>query len=214
MKTMIAFLLALVALNVQAAQEPVKPAAKPMVPAQPLCADPAADIQVHLLNTTSPGKGRVRISGVLTNIGQTPWIATSYTHRLRAVLSIKLSEATPHGTPVASRNVAPLAVGQQERLDYEMDWEVKPNARYPKFVMRLDETGQAQYDKHPLYKPDCRNDNNVKQITAAELNALFGNVSAPMQTGQPKTADPAIPPSTAPSSPAMSPLPLVPKVKP
>lgn len=196
MKTPSAFFLAFLALNVQAAQEPIKATPKPMTPVpvtpvppvvapvpapprQPQCADPAGDIKLQLLSKAAANKGRVRVTGVVTNAGATAWIATTYTHRLRAVLAVKVNESSPSGTPVATRDLNGLGAGQSVTLDYELDWEAKANAQYPKFMIRFNETGQVDYQKFPLYRPDCRTDNNVKQISAADINALFGPLPPP-----------------------------------
>jgi hypothetical protein len=196
MKTPIAFFLVLfflvfVALGVHAGQEPIKATPKPMAPVppvvtpgpalprQPQCADPAVDIRLLLLSKTAANKGRVRVTGVVTNAGATTWIATTYTHRLRSVLAVKANESYPLGTPVATRDLSDLGAGQSVTLDYEIDWEAKANAQYPKFMIRFNETGQVDYQKFPLYRPDCRTDNNVKQISAVDINALFGPLPTP-----------------------------------
>lgn len=137
------------------------------------CADPAADIEVALVSRTGPVTGRVRITGIVRNLGSVAWTPTSPSHRLQMVLAVKSSEAPPNGVPAEPPiAIAQLSPGQQFRIDHQMDWEANKNTAYPKFIVRFSDLGQVGV--YPAsYSPDCRSDNNRKEITAADINRLF-----------------------------------------
>lgn len=163
------------------AGKPVAPAAPlTAVPVQPRCADPAADIRVELLSKTAATSGRVRITGVLRNAGAAAWVPSKYGHRLVAVLAIKTSEAQPNGTPVVSGlSIDGLAPGQERRISYETNWEAKYGAQYPKFLMRFHHSVIPDYSARPGYDPNCRSDNDRKEIAATVVAALFGPLTPP-----------------------------------
>jgi hypothetical protein len=138
------------------------------------CADPAVDIEMALISKTGPTTGRVRITGVVKNLGTATWIATSPTHRLQMVLAQKDSEANPLGNPVQPPiAIAQLSPGQQFRIDHQMNWDTSKNTSYPRFIVKFSDSGKI--GAYPArYQPDCRTDNNRKEVTAADINKLFG----------------------------------------
>lgn len=152
----------------------------PSVPAS--CADPAADIEVALVSKTGPTTGRVRITGIVRNLGSAAWDATTPSHRLQMVLAKRNSEAHPNGDPLEPPvAIAHLSPEQQYRIDHQMNWDANKNTLYPKFIVWFSDSGQV--GAYPVsYSPDCRSDNNRKEITAADINKLF--VSLP-SAGQP-----------------------------
>jgi hypothetical protein len=143
-------------------------------PASIACADPAADIETTLISKTGPATGRVRITGVVKNLGTATWIATSPSHRLRMLLLQQDSEARPQGNPVQPPiAIAQLSPGQQFRIDHQMDWDTRQSTSYPRFIVKFSDSGRiGAYSKR--YHPDCRTDNNRKEVTAADINKLFG----------------------------------------
>ena len=153
-------------------------------PASISCADPAADIEMTLISKTGPATGRVRITGVVKNLGTATWIATSPTHRLQMVLAQKDSEAHPQGDPVEPPvAITQLSPGQQFRIDHQMDWDTSKSASYPGFIVKFSDSGRI--GAYPArYHPDCRTDNNRKEISAADINKLFSS-AAP--SGKPLT---------------------------
>jgi hypothetical protein len=137
------------------------------------CADPAADIELALISKSGPAAGRVRITGIVKNLGTVPWAATSPSHRLQIVLAQRNSRAQPEGEPVQPAiAIRELAPGQQYRIDHQLDWETAKHASYPRFVVRLSDSGQAGAPP-AAYSLDCRSANNRKEITAADINRLF-----------------------------------------
>ena len=137
------------------------------------CADPAADIELALISKSGPGSGRVRITGVVKNLGNAAWVATSPSHRLQVVLAQRNSKARPEGEPVQPAiAIQQLAPGQQYRIDHQVDWETAKHASYPRFIVRFFDSGQVGA-RPAAYSLDCRSANNRKEITAADINWLF-----------------------------------------
>lgn len=142
------------------------------------CADPAADIELALISKSAPGSGRVRITGVVKNLGTATWTATGPSHHLQAVLARQDAGTQPEGKPVQPAiAIRELAPGQQYRIDYQTDWDTGGKAP-PRFILRFFEVGRigARPDN---YRPDCRADNNRKEITAADINRLFQPAAPP-----------------------------------
>jgi hypothetical protein len=145
----------------------------PSAPGTTPCADPAADIELALISKSGPTAGRVRISGIVKNLGTVPWTATSPSHRLQAVLAQRNSRARPEGEPVQPAiAIRQLAPGQQYRIDHQVNWETIKHASYPRFVVRFFDSGQVGA-RPAAYSLDCRSANNRKEITAADINRLF-----------------------------------------
>ncbi len=137
------------------------------------CADPAADIEVALISKTSPTVGRVRITGIVKNLGPAAWTATSPSHRLQMVLARGDAGARSEGEPVQPAiAIQQLAPGQQYRIDYQTNWDTDRKDSHPNFIVRFFESGQIG-TRSAAYRPDCRSDNNRKEITAADINRLF-----------------------------------------
>ncbi len=143
-------------------------------PGSTSCADPAADIEVALVSKTGPTTGRVRITGVVKNLGNATWTASRSTHRLQIILAQKNSESRPQGDPAEPPvALAQLAPGQKFRIDHQMNWDASANTTYPKFILRFSDSGQAGASS-VTYSPDCRQENNRKEISAVDINKLFG----------------------------------------
>ncbi|HSD96801.1 MAG TPA: hypothetical protein VLB06_06620, partial [Sulfuricaulis sp.] len=87
-------------------------------PASITCADPAANIELALISKAGPTTGRVRITGVVKNLGAATWIATSPSHRLQMVLAQRDADMDTQGKPVQPPiAIAQLSPGQQFRID-------------------------------------------------------------------------------------------------
>jgi len=138
------------------------------------CADPAVAIEIALISQTGPTSGRVRITGIVKNLGSVAWNATSSTHRLQLILAQKNSDARPNGEAVEPAiAIAHLSPGQQFRIDHQIDWEVKAMASYPRFIVQLFNVGRAGRSPAPA-RLDCRADNNRKEITPEDIDRVFG----------------------------------------
>ncbi len=149
------------------------------VPGTIPCADPAADIELALISKTGPSAGRVRITAVVKNLGNAAWTATSPSHHLQMVLTHRDNGARLEGEPaqpaIAIRHLAP---GQQYRIDHQLDWEAGKHAVYPRFLARFSDAGQVAA-RPTLPGPDCRSDNNRREITAVDIDKLFQPVVPP-----------------------------------
>jgi len=142
-------------------------------PGAPSCADPAADIELALISKTGPATGRVRITAVVKNPGNAAWTATSPSHHLQMVLARRDDGARPEGEPVQPAiAIRQLAPGQQYRIDHQVNWEAGGHAAYPRFVARFSDAGRVAA-RPATPGPDCRSDNNRREITAADIDRLF-----------------------------------------
>lgn len=138
-----------------------------------LCADPAADIELALISKFGPTAGRVRVTGIVKNLGKAAWTATSPSHHLQMVLARRDAGTPADGAPaqpaIAIRQLAP---GQQYRIDYQTDWDTDKTGPYPGYVVRFFDAGRMGA-RPAAYQPDCRANNNRKEVTAADINRLF-----------------------------------------
>jgi len=54
-----------------------------------------------------------------------------------------------------------------------MNWDTSKSTSYPRFIVKFSDSGRI--GAYPArYHPDCRTDNNRKEVTAADINKLFG----------------------------------------
>lgn len=142
-------------------------------PAATPCADPAADIELALITKSGPGAGRVRITGIVKNLGNAAWVATSPSHRLQIVLARRSSGAPLDGEPVQPAiAIQQLAPGQQYRIDYQTDWDTNKKDSRPGFMVRFFDSGRTG-NGSVSSRVDCRSDNNRKEIAAADIDRLF-----------------------------------------
>ena len=142
-------------------------------PAAALCTDPAADIELALISKSGPIAGRVRITGIVKNLGNAAWVAASPSHRLQLVLARRNSEAQSDGEPVQPAiAIQQLAPGEQYRIDYQTNWDTDKKDSRPGFIVRFFESGQVGA-RPASSRPDCRSDNNRKEIAAADIDRLF-----------------------------------------
>ncbi|GAB4514127.1 MAG: hypothetical protein Tsb0026_19280 [Sulfuricaulis sp.] len=137
------------------------------------CADPMADIELALISRSGPNAGRVRITGIVKNLGNAAWTATSPSHHLQMVLARKDAGAQPEGEPVQPAvAIRQLTPGQQYRIDYQADWDTDRKDSQARFIVRFFDSGEIGA-RPASYRPDCHSDNNRKEITAADINRLF-----------------------------------------
>lgn len=137
------------------------------------CADPAANIELALISKSGPTTGRVRITGVVKNLGKTAWTVTSPSQRPQMVLARKDAGTPPEGEPVQPAiAIRQLLPGQQYRIDYQTDWDTDKKGPRPRFIARFINPGQAGR-RGASSRQDCRSDNNRKEITATDIDRLF-----------------------------------------
>ncbi|MDH3513721.1 MAG: hypothetical protein OEM83_02495 [Gammaproteobacteria bacterium] len=155
-----------------AAFSPAAESQTPSTPGPTRCADPAADNEVVLVSKFGPASGRVRITGIVTNRGTTAWKPTTSTHRLRMVLASKNSAADPETQLAPPVDIFQLEPGQQYRIDHQVNWDANLNAAFPKYIVRFSDAGQVGA-KAGQYNPNCRTDNDRREIAPSDINRLF-----------------------------------------
>lgn len=133
-------------------------------PPKPPCADPAA----HSINFSIVSKtrlpistGRVRITGVVKNVGPDPYISDN---KPKASLF-------EDGKLVAEQTFGKLASGEEMTLVYERHWPPKPTGTartFPTYKLMLGFPGATAGST-----PDCNPSNNAKERRGDEIDALF-----------------------------------------
>lgn len=141
------------------------------------CADPAAyKINVELVSKRNEHQGRVRITGIIKNLGPGVWRSVNYNHALRAVLASSQGYSSPNGNAVTSpKTIKGMSVAYEEKIVYETNWSVNQSNANKRYILRFHEIGSASYQNHPDYSPDCNINNNVTEIKGSKINALFGS---------------------------------------
>jgi len=135
------------------------------------CADPAAhriDFRIVSKTRLPTSTGRVRITGVVKNVGPDPYISSDFKPTAR------LFEGN-NPVAVAEQPFGPLlAPGQEMTLVYERHWPPKPTGTPslppPAYKLML---GFPKETTAGGPTADCNPSNNVKERSGEEINALF-----------------------------------------
>jgi hypothetical protein len=140
----------------------VKPTTLPGRPDMVIhCPDPAAQrIDFSIVSRTDPWTGRVRITGVVKNIGGA--YESKPGHQ-----DIRLFDAST-GVELAKKDFANLAPGQEVTVTFERSWNSSSpsEGEFPptyKLVILYDPDGTK----------DCNGNNNEITRSGADINAMF-----------------------------------------
>ncbi len=147
-----------------------------------LCPDPAAQrIDFSLVRQASQLKGRVRITGVIKNLGTEafaskadPWTAAL----AEATWTTDSSGWLPrYGLRiVAKKPVTYLAPGQEFSLVYERDWDASSAVEGkspPEYILAVRHTGESKKSRN-----DCNQENNEMKRNGAAINQKFMSPNA------------------------------------
>ncbi len=150
---------------------PIKPVKEFLTPVN-VCPDPAAyQILFEMVRRFTQFKGRIRIVGVVKNVGGKDFRSNS------EQASAHLYEGFPGGrfNLVAHRPFANLAKGAEIRVTYERDWNISSPAEgeFPPTYRLLivydpDITLDGNKDND-----DCNSRNNKKERSGSEIRDLF-----------------------------------------
>lgn len=157
-------------------KEPIKPAVDPEKRKQinpiPKCPDPAVQrIDFAIVSKTSQFSGKVRITGVVKNVGFEPYISGPNQQE------VFLYEGPMGGTPrlVARQKFQNLNPGQEVRVVYERNWDASSPAEGefpPSYKVIITYDPDIRMDGNPK-NDDCNMNNNQKERSGTEINALF-----------------------------------------
>lgn len=138
------------------------------------CPDPAAyDIRFQIMKRTDKFKGRVRITGIVKNIGRKPFKpgpnqATAYLYEMPP-------GASTGGTLVAQKVIRNLIPGETLLLNYERDWvsfSSPEGERPPTYRLEVSCNTDVYKDANPD-NDDCTQKNNKKERSGSEINNMF-----------------------------------------
>ena len=144
----------------------------------PVCPDPAAfEIRFQIVRKTSQFQGRVRITGVVKNIGGKAFVsgpnqAKAYLYQLPP--GVPCPNATG-GTIVAQREIRNLAAGATMELNFERDWNSSsPNeGEFPSCYRLLITYDPDIYMDANKDNDDCNQNNNKKDRSGTEINDML-----------------------------------------
>jgi hypothetical protein len=142
------------------------------------CIDPAAfEIRFEIVRRDSQFRGRIRITGVVKNIGNKafqsgPNQAAAYLYQLPA--GVPPASATG-GTIVAQQPITNLAVGATLNLSWERDWDSSsPNeGEFPNSYRLLISYDPDIYMDANKDNDDCNQNNNKKERNGSEINDML-----------------------------------------
>ncbi len=153
---------------------------RPQLPAGtrplPQCIDPAAvDIRFEIVRRDTQFRGRVRITGVVRNIGNAAFTSNPGTQQASAQLYEVPAGATSGGTLRAHTNFNALAVGGTVTVSYERDWNSSSPAEgefAPSYKLMIVYDPDIRLDGNPN-NDDCNMSNNTRQRSGTEINAML-----------------------------------------
>jgi len=142
------------------------------------CPDPAAhEIQFRIVRRDSQFKGRIRITGIVKNIGGRAFIAgpnqaKAYLYQLPA--GVPCANATG-GTIVAQRAITNLGPGATLTLSWERDWNSSSpsEGEFPSCYRLLITYDPDIYMDASKDNDDCNQNNNKKDRSGTEINDML-----------------------------------------
>jgi hypothetical protein len=142
------------------------------------CPDPAAhEIRFRIVRRYTQFRGRIRITGVVKNIGGKAFIAganqaKAYLYQLPA--GVPCANATG-GTVVAQRAIVNLAPGATIELSWERDWDSSSpsEGEFPNCYRLLITYDPDIYMDASKDNDDCNQNNNKKDRSGTEINDML-----------------------------------------
>jgi hypothetical protein len=142
------------------------------------CPDPAAvELRFQIVRRYSQFKGRIRITGVVKNIGAKAFIAgpnqaRAYLYQLPS--GVPCPNATG-GTIVAQREIRNLAPGASLPVSWERDWNSSSpsEGEFPNCYRLLITYDPDIYMDATKDNDDCNQDNNKKDRSGTEINDML-----------------------------------------
>jgi hypothetical protein len=142
------------------------------------CPDPAAtELKFQIVRRDTQFKGRIRISGVVKNIGGKPFLcgpnqAKAYLYELPA--GVPPASATG-GRIVAQREIRNLPAGASFILTYERNWNSSSpsEGEFPNSYRLLISYDPDIYQDANENNDDCNQSNNKKDRSGTEINDML-----------------------------------------
>ncbi len=142
------------------------------------CPDPAAhEIRFEIVRRDTQFRGRIRITGVVKNIGGKAFIAgpnqaKAYLYQMPA--GVPCANATG-GTMVAQKAIVNLAAGATIELSWERDWNSSSpsEGEFPNCYRLFITYDPDIYMDASKDNDDCNQDNNKKDRSGTEINDML-----------------------------------------
>jgi hypothetical protein len=142
------------------------------------CPDPAAfEIRFQIVRRDSQFRGRVRITGVVKNVGAKAFVsgpnqAKAYLYQLPP--GVPCPSATG-GTIVAQQEIRNLAPGATMELNFERDWNSSSpsEGEFPNCFRLLITYDPDIYMDSNKDNDDCNQNNNKKDRSGTEINDML-----------------------------------------
>jgi len=140
------------------------------------CVDPSAfDLRFDIVRRDTQFRGRVRITGVVKNIGNTAFTSNPGSQQASAHLYEVPAGATSGGTLRAHTDFANLAVNGTVTVTYERDWDSSSPAEgeFPSsFKLMIVYDPDILLDGNTA-NDDCNVNNNNKALNGTAINAAL-----------------------------------------
>ncbi|MEO8035557.1 MAG: hypothetical protein ABI837_14065 [Acidobacteriota bacterium] len=140
------------------------------------CIDPAAaEIRFEIVRRETQFRGRVRITGVVKNIGNTAFSCNGGAMQASAHLYELPTAATSGGTLRAHTDFSSLAVNDTVTVSYERDWDSSSPSEgefSPSYKLIIVYDPDILLDSNTA-NDDCNNRNNNKSRSGSEINAML-----------------------------------------
>ena len=140
------------------------------------CIDPAAvEIRFEIVRRDTQFRGRVRITGVVKNVGNTPFSCNPGTSQASAHLYELPAGATSGGVLRAHTDFSALAVNSTVIVSYERDWDSSSPAEgefAPSYKLMIVYDPDILLDSNTA-NDDCNVNNNSKPRSGTEINAML-----------------------------------------
>jgi len=129
--------------------------------------DLAANIKCELISKRDNFNGRIKITGIVKNVGKKVWRCSA--SQARTLLEEKASGA--RSRVIKSEALTRLNPNQTITLEYSLDWYTA-NEFPPDYTIRIDLDPDILKDQNPE-NDDCNSENNHKELKATTINNLF-----------------------------------------
>jgi hypothetical protein len=133
----------------------------------------AKEIKYTLLRKDSVNTGRVKVTGVIQNVGRRPYVQVPGSVQMLTLAESNDSSISPSldsfRTIRGSQRISNLAPGEKMEISYETNW-ITSNEFPPVYEIKISflETAGRR-----VVNPDCNTANNRIQRASEPVNALF-----------------------------------------
>jgi hypothetical protein len=133
----------------------------------------AQEIKYTLLRQDSRYRGRVKVTGVIQNVGRRQYVQAAGSAQILTLAESNDTSVSPSlssfRTIRGRQRISNLAPGEKMEISYEMDW-ITSNEFPPVYEAKISFVETAG---RRVANPDCNTSNNRIQRDSEPVNALF-----------------------------------------